>query len=115
AGWHARVAGRAAPSNAQATYAQVIGVVNRLCGEKDRIVTAAGGLPAEVAMNWQSKGIASVDVEFGYSCMGYEIAGGWGARMAQMEIEPDADTIVLVGDGSYLILNSDIYSSVLTG
>ena len=114
-GWHTRVGERATPSTAQATYAQVIGAVNRLCDGKDRIVTAAGGLPAEVAMNWQSKGIATVDIEFGYSCMGYEIAGGWGARMAQMESEPDADTIVLVGDGSYLILNSDIYSSVLTG
>jgi 3D-(3,5/4)-trihydroxycyclohexane-1,2-dione acylhydrolase (decyclizing) len=47
--------------------------------------------------------------------MGYEIAGGWGARIAQMEDQPEKDTIVLVGDGSYLILNSDIYSSVLTG
>ena len=47
--------------------------------------------------------------------MGYEIAGGWGARIAQSEVEPDRDTIVLVGDGSYLLMNSDIYSSVLTG
>jgi 3D-(3,5/4)-trihydroxycyclohexane-1,2-dione acylhydrolase (decyclizing) len=47
--------------------------------------------------------------------MGYEIAGGWGARIAQIESEPDSDTIVFVGDGSYLLLNSDIYSSVLTG
>jgi 3D-(3,5/4)-trihydroxycyclohexane-1,2-dione acylhydrolase (decyclizing) len=46
--------------------------------------------------------------------MGYEIAGGWGARIAQAEAEPDKDTIVLVGDGSYLLMNSDIYSSVLT-
>jgi 3D-(3,5/4)-trihydroxycyclohexane-1,2-dione acylhydrolase (decyclizing) len=56
-----------------------------------------------------------VDVEFGFSCMGYEIAGGWGARIAQSETESDADTIVFVGDGSYLLMNSDIYSSVLTG
>ena len=46
--------------------------------------------------------------------MGYEIAGGWGARIAQTETEPERDTIVLVGDGSYLMLNSDLYSSVLT-
>ena len=46
--------------------------------------------------------------------MGYEIAGGWGARIAQTEREPEADTIVFVGDGSYLLMNSDIYSSVLT-
>ena len=56
----------------------------------------------------------TVDVEFGYSCMGYEIAGGWGARIAQSEKEPDQDTIVFTGDGSYLMLNSDLYSSVLT-
>ncbi|MEM9199825.1 MAG: thiamine pyrophosphate-dependent enzyme, partial [Pseudomonadota bacterium] len=58
--------------------------------------------------------IGTVDVEFGFSCMGYEIAGGWGARIAQAETEPEADTIVFVGDGSYLLMNSDIYSSVLT-
>ena len=55
-----------------------------------------------------------MDVEFGFSCMGYEIAGGWGARIAQAEVEPEADTIVFAGDGSYLLMNSDIYSSVLT-
>jgi len=55
-----------------------------------------------------------VDVEFGYSCMGYEIAGGWGAKIAQDQLEPGQDTIVFVGDGAYLMLNSDIYSSVLT-
>ena len=88
--------------------------VNRLCGDNDRIVTAAGGLPGEVAANWQARSVASVDIEYGYSCMGYEIAGGWGARIAQMEAGNGGDTIVLVGDGSYLLLNSDIYSSVLS-
>lgn len=96
------------------SYAQAIGVVNSLCGPRDRIVTAAGGLPAEVTANWRTLDIGTVDVEFGFSCMGYEIAGGWGARIAQAEKESDADTIVFVGDGSYLLMNSDIYSSVLT-
>ena len=96
------------------SYAQAIGVVNALADPRDRIVTAAGGLPAEVTANWRTLDIGTVDVEFGFSCMGYEIAGGWGARIAQSEAEPDADTIVLVGDGSYLLMNSDIYSSVLT-
>ena len=50
---------------------------------RDRVVTAAGGLPAEVTANWRTLGIGTVDVEFGFSCMGYEIAGGWGARIAQ--------------------------------
>jgi 3D-(3,5/4)-trihydroxycyclohexane-1,2-dione acylhydrolase (decyclizing) len=68
-----------------------------------------------VAANWQARSTASVDIEFGYSCMGYEIAGGWGARIAQLDSGGGGDTIVLVGDGSYLLLNSDIYSSVLSG
>jgi 3D-(3,5/4)-trihydroxycyclohexane-1,2-dione acylhydrolase (decyclizing) len=80
----------------------------RPCGD------AAGGLPAEVTANWRTLDIGTVDVEFGFSCMGYEIAGGWGARIAQFEREPDKDTIVFVGDGSYLLMNSDIYSSVLS-
>jgi 3D-(3,5/4)-trihydroxycyclohexane-1,2-dione acylhydrolase (decyclizing) len=78
------------------------------------VVAAAGGLPAEVTANWRTLDIGTVDVEFGFSCMGYEIAGGWGARIAQSESEPDKDTIVFVGDGSYLMMNSDLYSSVLT-
>ena len=89
-------------------------MVNALCDPRDRVVAAAGGLPAEVTANWRTLAIGTVDVEFGFSCMGYEIAGGWGARIAQSEQEPDADTIVFCGDGSYLLMNSDIYSSVLT-
>jgi 3D-(3,5/4)-trihydroxycyclohexane-1,2-dione acylhydrolase (decyclizing) len=113
--WDAYVAANVAPGNRPNSYAQAIGVVNSLCHPRDRIVTAAGGLPAEVAANWRTLGIGTVDVEFGFSCMGYEIAGGWGARIAQAEVEPDNDTVVFVGDGSYLLMNSDIYSSVLTG
>ena len=96
------------------SYAQAIGVVNDLCDSRDRIVAAAGGLPAEVTANWRTLDVGTVDVEFGFSCMGYEIAGAWGARIAQSEREPDQDTISFCGDGSYLMLNSDIYSSVLT-
>ena len=102
-------------ANRPMSYAQVIGAVNQFCDPRDRIVAAAGGLPAEVAANWRTKSIGTVDVEFGYSCMGYEIAGGWGARIAQAETEPDKETIVFIGDGSYLMMNSDIYSSVLSG
>ena len=113
--WDDYVAENVKPGNRPNSYAQAIGVVNALCGPRDRVVTAAGGLPAEVTANWRTLDIGTVDVEFGFSCMGYEIAGGWGARIAQSEVEPDADTIVFVGDGSYLLMNSDIYSSVLTG
>ena len=112
--WDAYVSGNVAPGNRPNSYAQAIGVVNDLCHPRDRIVTAAGGLPAEVTANWRTLGIGTVDVEFGFSCMGYEIAGGWGARIAQTQVEPDRDTVVFVGDGSYLLMNSDIYSSVLT-
>jgi 3D-(3,5/4)-trihydroxycyclohexane-1,2-dione acylhydrolase (decyclizing) len=113
--WDAYVAANVAPGNRPPSYAQAIGVVNALAHPRDRIVTAAGGLPAEVTANWRTLGIGTVDVEFGFSCMGYEIAGGWGARIAQAEAEPGRDTVVFVGDGSYLLMNSDIYSSVLTG
>ncbi|MGV8831635.1 MAG: 3D-(3,5/4)-trihydroxycyclohexane-1,2-dione acylhydrolase (decyclizing) [Devosia sp.] len=112
--WDAYVADNVRIGNGPASYAQAIGVVNQHCGKRDRIVVAAGGLPAEVTANWRTLDIGTVDVEFGFSCMGYEIAGGWGARIAQMESEPEADTIVMVGDGAYLLMNSDIYSSVLS-
>ncbi|MEQ8780653.1 MAG: 3D-(3,5/4)-trihydroxycyclohexane-1,2-dione acylhydrolase (decyclizing) [Roseibium album] len=102
-------------SNRPLSYAQVIGAINDICHAEDRVVAAAGGLPAEVTANWRTKSTGSVDVEFGFSCMGYEIAGGWGARLGQMEKNPDRETIIFVGDGSYMLLNSDIYSSVLSG
>ena len=113
--WSAYVAENVKPGNRPNSYAQAIGVVNALCDPRDRVVAAAGGLPAEVTANWRTLDIGTVDVEFGFSCMGYEIAGGWGARIAQAEGEPDSDTIVFTGDGSYMLMNSDVYSSVLTG
>ena len=112
--WNDYVAENCRVGNGPASYAQAIGTVNDLCDPRDRVVAAAGGLPAEVTANWKTLDIGTVDVEFGFSCMGYEIAGGWGARIAQSETEPDSDTIVFTGDGSYLLMNSDIYSSVLT-
>ncbi|PLW77529.1 3D-(3,5/4)-trihydroxycyclohexane-1,2-dione acylhydrolase (decyclizing) [Cohaesibacter celericrescens] len=112
--WDAYVADNVAYGNGPNSYAQAIGVVNALCDKRDRVVAAAGGLPAEVTANWRTLDIGTVDVEFGFSCMGYEIAGAWGARIAQSEQEPDKDTITFCGDGSYLMLNSDIYSSVLS-
>ena len=76
------------------------------------MVTAAGGLPGEVSKGWKVKDLNTFDCEFGYSCMGYEIAGGWGVAMATKN---KSVPIILVGDGSYLMMNSDIYSSVLSG
>lgn len=114
ADWDAYVADNVVPGNRPNSYAMAIGVVNELCDRRDRVVAAAGGLPAEVTANWRTLERGTVDVEFGFSCMGYEISGAWGARIAQSEREPDQDTIVFIGDGSYMMLNSDIYSSVLS-
>ncbi|MEP0943235.1 MAG: 3D-(3,5/4)-trihydroxycyclohexane-1,2-dione acylhydrolase (decyclizing) [Rhizobiaceae bacterium] len=112
--WDSYVAENVKPGNRPNSYAQAIGVVNDLVAKRDRVVAAAGGLPAEVTANWRTQDIGTVDVEFGFSCMGYEIAGAWGARIAQMEKEADRDTVVFTGDGSYLLMNSDVYSSVLS-
>ena len=94
------------------TYAQVVDVVNRAAGDDDHLVAAAGGIPGEVAKGWRVKRPNTFDLEFGFSCMGYEIAGGWGNAMANAG---KSTPIVMVGDGGYLMMNSDIYSSVLTG
>ena len=100
------------PTNAPVpTYAQVVGVVNAKAGARDLLITAAGGLPGEVTKNWRVKQPNTFDCEFGFSCMGYEIAAGWGAAMA----DPSRTPIVMAGDGSYLMMNTDIYSSVLSG
>lgn len=110
--WDKALDGYQKPTNAPVpTYAQVVGAVNRKAGPRDYMLTAAGGLPGETMKNWRCKTTNSYDLEFGFSCMGYEIAGGWGARMA----DPSRDVIVMVGDGSYMLMNSDIYSTVLTG
>jgi 3D-(3,5/4)-trihydroxycyclohexane-1,2-dione acylhydrolase (decyclizing) len=110
--FHAFVADNTAVAeDGPATYAQVIGALNRLARDTDYPLTAAGGFPGELNVNWLSKGVGAFDCEYGYSCMGYEIAGAWGAKLARS----DGDVIAFVGDGSYLMLNSELYSSVLTG
>ncbi|MET0746605.1 MAG: 3D-(3,5/4)-trihydroxycyclohexane-1,2-dione acylhydrolase (decyclizing) [Rhizobium sp.] len=100
------------PTNAAVpTYAQVVGIINAKAGDRDHLITAAGGLPGEVMKNWRVKSPNTFDCEFGFSCMGYEIAAGWGAAMA----DPTRTPIVMIGDGTYMMMNSDIYSSVLSG
>ena len=93
------------------TYAQVVGAVDRAADASTYVVTAAGGFPGELISGWRSQGVHSFDCEYGYSCMGYEISGAWGAKMAM----PDREVVALVGDGSYLMMNSDLYSTVLSG
>ncbi len=95
------------------TYAQVVIATNEMASEDDYVLTAAGGLPGELNNNWLSKGIATFDCEYGFSCMGYEISGAFGAAIAQKSMKISGRVIALTGDGSYLMLNSDIYSAVL--
>jgi 3D-(3,5/4)-trihydroxycyclohexane-1,2-dione acylhydrolase (decyclizing) len=91
--------------------AQVIGVVQRACGPDSVVVCAAGGLPGELHKLWRSPRPGGYHVEYGYSCMGYEIAGALGVKMA----EPEREVVVMVGDGSYLMLNSELATSVMLG
>ncbi len=93
------------------SYAQLIGMVHQSATPEDYILTAAGGLPGELNVNWASKAIATFDCDYGYSCMGYEVAGAWGAAFAR----PAGQVYSMVGDGSYLMLNAELYSSVLSG
>ncbi len=110
--WNALVDRYSGPTNAEIpTYAQVVGAINRIADPTDLALTAAGGLPGELCKNWRAKSVGTFDCEFGFSCMGYEISGAWGAKMAN----PERDVIAMIGDGSYLMQNSDIYSTVLTG
>lgn len=98
------------------TYAQVVEVVNRGARDDDTLITAAGGLPGEVTKGWRVKKPHTFDCEFGFSCMGYEIAAGWGHAMAKGGQGGTGGTpIVMLGDGTYMMMNSDIYSSVLSG
>jgi 3D-(3,5/4)-trihydroxycyclohexane-1,2-dione acylhydrolase (decyclizing) len=90
----------------------VIGAVQRSStssARSDIVVCAAGTLPAELEKLWRTETAGGYHMEYGYSCMGYEIAGGLGVKMAQ----PDREVIVMVGDGSYLMMNSEIATSVM--
>ena len=110
--WNAQLDELQAPSNAHVpSYAQVIKVIQDNAKTNDLVITAAGGPPGEVNKGWRVKAPNTVDTEFGFSCMGYEIPAGWGAAMADDSRTP----IVIVGDGTYMMMNSDIYSTVLTG
>lgn len=91
--------------------ANVLGSVNQAFTENGTVVCAAGGLPGELHKLWRAGDPDSYHVEYGYSCMGYEIAGGLGAKMAK----PERDVVVMVGDGSYLMMNSEIATSVGLG
>ncbi len=93
---------------------EVIGAVQRSIADSPRddvVVCAAGSLPGELHKLWRAGAPGAYHVEYGYSCMGYEIAGGIGVKMAR----PDREVVVVIGDGSYLMLNSEIATSVMLG
>ena len=117
ASWVARVTevtGAAPPAGELPYDAEVIGAVRDSAPDSmgsDIVVCAAGTLPAELHKLWRTAQPGGYHVEYGYSCMGYEIAGGIGVKLAR----PDCEVIVMVGDGSYLMLNSEIATSVMLG
>nr|WP_312967928.1 3D-(3,5/4)-trihydroxycyclohexane-1,2-dione acylhydrolase (decyclizing) [Brucella intermedia] len=103
----------AAPSdsNTLPTDMQVIGAVQRQARENTVVMCAAGTMPGELHQLWKAGRPMSYHMEYGFSCMGYEIAGGLGIKMA----EPDRDVIVMVGDGSYMMANSELATAVMMG
>lgn len=106
--WNAVVERVTSPGDDLPSDAQVLGVVNRFSDADDVVVCAAGGLPGELHKLWRTERPGGYHVEYGFSCMGYEIAGGLGVRMAR----ETGEVYVLVGDGSYLMLNNEIATSV---
>jgi 3D-(3,5/4)-trihydroxycyclohexane-1,2-dione acylhydrolase (decyclizing) len=99
------------PTNELPSDAQVIGAVARARGSAATLVCASGGLPGELHKLWPAGAPGSYHMEYGYSTMGYEIAGGLGVKLAK----PHDDVIVMLGDGSYMMMNSEIASSVQLG
>jgi 3D-(3,5/4)-trihydroxycyclohexane-1,2-dione acylhydrolase (decyclizing) len=111
--WDSHITSLRAESSGLPTYAQVVGAVNDLSTADDYVMTASGGLPGELIGGWRASGSgeSTMDVEYGFSCMGYEIAGAWGAAMAR----PAGVVTTLLGDGSYMMLNSELFSATFAG
>ena len=90
---------------------EVIGTVNTFSEPRDVVVCAAGSMPGDLHKLWRTRDPKGYHVEYGYSCMGYEIAGGLGVKMAA----PEREVYVMVGDGSYLMMNAEIITSIQEG
>ncbi|MFT5316764.1 MAG: 3D-(3,5/4)-trihydroxycyclohexane-1,2-dione acylhydrolase (decyclizing), partial [Chlamydiales bacterium] len=106
--WHQFAAGVCRPeSTGLVGDAHVLAVVNEVAGEEGIVVSAAGGLPGELHKLWNCSLDDGYHLEYGYSCMGYEIAGGLGVKMAKLERE----VYVLVGDGSYLMMHTELVTA----
>ena len=97
--------------NALPTDQQVIGAVQRAAGPNTVIMCAAGTMPGELHKLWKASRPMSYHIEYGFSCMGYEIAGALGIKMA----EPDRDVICMIGDGSYMMMNSEMATAAMLG
>ena len=93
------------------TQNAVLGLVNELSDPRDVVVCAAGSMPGDLHKLWRTRDPKGYHVEYGYSCMGYEVAGGLGVRLAC----PDRDVFVLVGDGSYLMMATELVTAVQEG
>ena len=111
--WDAKVTELRTPQGGSEALGEleVIGLVNETVGGKATMVCAAGGMPGELLRLWRPEDPKAYHVEYGYSCMGYEIAGGLGVKLA----EPGREVVVMVGDGSYLMMNSEIVTAVGEG
>ncbi len=93
------------------TQGEIIGAVNEMSGPSDVMVCAAGSLPGDLHKLWRARRPGNYHMEYGYSCMGYEIAGGLGIKMAK----PESEVYVMVGDGSYLMMSQEIVTSLQEG
>jgi 3D-(3,5/4)-trihydroxycyclohexane-1,2-dione acylhydrolase (decyclizing) len=110
--WREAVRAATAASNAERpSDAQVIGAVQRAAPKDATVVGASGGLPGELHKLWQATVPGGYHLEYGYSTMGYEVAGGLGVKMAH----PERDVFVMLGDGGWLMMNSEVTTSVLLG
>jgi hypothetical protein len=122
--WDAHVDGLRAgvAPEGELTYAQVVGIVNDASGPDDYVLSASGGMPGELHGGWRTGDAtpsvtsgATMDLEYGFSCMGYEVVAPWGAAMARATTHPGGLVTALFGDGSYLMLNSELYSAAFAG
>jgi 3D-(3,5/4)-trihydroxycyclohexane-1,2-dione acylhydrolase (decyclizing) len=110
--WHAEVDGVYGQRSPEPfAQAEIIGALNGFVGPGDVIVGAAGSLPGDLHKLWRSRQPNTYHLEYGYSCMGYEIAGGLGVKMA----DPSRDVYVMLGDGSYLMMAQEIVTSIQEG
>jgi 3D-(3,5/4)-trihydroxycyclohexane-1,2-dione acylhydrolase (decyclizing) len=109
--------GAGAPQVAEglAVQSRVIGAVNELSDPRDVVVCAAGSMPGDLHKLWRTRDRKGYHVEYGFSCMGYEIAGGLGVKMAALDQQDDRDVFVMVGDGSYLMMSTELVTAVAEG